>query len=80
MLELIEGMDEMKKQQLQRMVNSIFSDDKIRAIFAVEPEKVMADYALTAMEKQAVLSPKMRLALVSGKQNILADGELETWF
>ena len=70
----------MKKQELQKMVKSIFSDSALRARFVEDPRSVMAGYVLTPAEKKAVLSPRMKLTLTAENQAVLADEVLDSWF
>ena len=70
----------MKKQGLREMVKSIFGDESVRSEFARDPESVISKYTLTSVEKKTILSPSLKMALVSGDSKILADGVLETWF
>jgi hypothetical protein len=71
----------MKRQGLQDMVKSIFSDTEIRSQFSRDPQSVIASYKLTAAEKKAVLTTRMKLAPAAGDSTCLStDGALESWF
>jgi hypothetical protein len=69
----------MKRQGLQAMMKTIVSNTDIRSRFSSDPQGVMAEYKLNTMEKKAVLSPRVKMALATGDQTIMTDGILETW-
>ena len=50
---------------LGQLVSSIFSDERARAEFEIDPEKTMSRFELTESEKRAVLATRMRLGLVT---------------
>jgi hypothetical protein len=71
----------MDRQGLQEMVRSIFSDESIRCKFAKDPQSVISHYNLTAAEKKAALSPRLKTALVSANSAELAEiNVLDSWF
>ena len=55
----------MKSQALQDLVKKIFGDEKTKAQFLKDPETVLAKFALTEQERQAVLKTHARLGLVN---------------
>lgn len=55
----------MEPRALQELIKQVFSDEKTRAEFASDPDKVISRYPLTAEEKRAVLATHARLGLVT---------------
>lgn len=55
----------MESQALKQMVGKIFGDKEARKEFVRDPEKAVAKYQLTEIEKRAVLATHARLGLVT---------------
>lgn len=71
----------MKRQGLQAMVRSIFSNTEIRSQFYRDPQSVISKHKLSSAETKAVLNTRLKLAPAAGDSTYLTtDGVLESWF
>jgi hypothetical protein len=61
----------MKSSALQNFVRKIHSDEKVRAQFVSNPERVLARFKLNEDEKQAILGSYYKLGLVSSNSSQL---------
>jgi len=55
----------METKALQELVKKVFSDQKTRVEFENDPEKVIARFKLTEMERSAVLATQRKLGLAA---------------
>ena len=56
----------MKSQAVQELVRRIFSDEKTKLKFMLDPDSVLTQFDLTEQEKRAVLNTHAKLGLVTG--------------
>jgi hypothetical protein len=71
----------MQKQSLQNLVSNLFHDSSTRSQFESNPESVLGQYNLSDSEKNVLLSPVMKTALVTGDNKTMQSemGLLDTW-
>ena len=62
---ILTGGQNMKSQAVQELVRKIFSDERTKSQFMVNPHSVLAQFNLTAQEKRAVLRTYAKLGLVT---------------
>jgi hypothetical protein len=62
----------MNSQAIRDLVKAVFSDEKTRQEFVSDPNRVIARYALTDPEKEAVLGTYISTGLVTGNSAALA--------
>jgi hypothetical protein len=66
---------------MQELIKKIFGDEKTKAQFVSDPERVLSEYTLTEQEKTAVMSTYTRLGLVTADSQVLREdiGPMSTW-
>ena len=72
----------MKSQALQELVKTIFSDEKTKQQFLLDPASILSQYDLTEQEKKAVLNTHSKLGLVTSDSQQLeaALDPTTSWF
>jgi hypothetical protein len=69
----------MKSQALQEFVKKIFSDEKTKVQFLVNPENVLSQFTLTDEEKRAVLTLHTKMGLATNNSQQLEAALDPTW-
>ena len=70
----------MKSQGLQELVKNIFSDEKTKAQFVLNPDSVLTQFSLTENEKKALLKT-YKLALATPDSSYLEEAvDPNTWW
>jgi len=61
----------MKSQALQQFVKKIFSDEKAKAEFEANPDRVLSRFDLTEQERKAILKTQASVGLITGGSSAL---------
>ena len=53
------------KSQLQELISKVFTDEKTKAEFILDPNRVISRFNLTREEKKAVLKTHSRMGIIT---------------